>query len=76
LTSPLGDLAVQDPDDTSVALAAFNALPEIVARLYSDRELLGKYLVSKGVIKAEDVPIDQKGGKTVKKKKNPFLEFV
>jgi hypothetical protein len=58
LTSPLRDLAVQDPDDTLVALAAFNALLEIVARLYSDRELLGKYLVSKGVIKAEDVPID------------------
>jgi hypothetical protein len=37
---------------------AFNALPEIVACLYSDRELLGKYLVSKGVIKAEDIPID------------------
>jgi hypothetical protein len=32
--------------------------------------------VSKGVIKAEDIPIDKKGSKTVKKKKNPFLEFV
>ncbi|OKP03359.1 hypothetical protein PENSUB_6862 [Penicillium subrubescens] len=76
LTSPLGDPAVQDPNDSSVALAAFNALPEMVARLHSDRNILGKYLVSKGVIKPEDVPMNKKEEKKEEEKKNPFLDFV
>jgi hypothetical protein len=75
LTSPLGDSAVQNPADTSVALAAFHALPEMVARLESDRQILGKYLVSKGVLKPEDIPMDKKkedkdGGNSF------FLKFV
>jgi hypothetical protein len=46
-----------------------------VACLESDRQVLGKYLVSKGVLKPEDVPIKKKeDNKGVEK--NPFLDFV
>ena len=58
-----------------MALAAFHALPEMVARLESDRKVLGKYLVSKGVLKPEDVPMNKKKDDEGPKK-NPFLDFV
>jgi uncharacterized membrane protein len=49
----------------------------MVARLHSDRNILGKYLVSKGVIKPEDVPMNKKEEKKEEEEnKNPFLDFV
>lgn len=73
MRSPLGDPDVRDPNDFSVALAAFQAIPDMVSRLHSDRAILGSYLVSKGLIKPEDVPMkDEKK----EEEKNPFLKYA
>ncbi|GLI76028.1 hypothetical protein PoHVEF18_004295 [Penicillium ochrochloron] len=66
MKSPVGDLQVQQ--SPALALAAYNLLPEMIARLQSDQEILRKYLLDEGLLK-DDEDEDEKH-------KNPFLKFI
>jgi hypothetical protein len=66
MKSPVGDLQVQQ--SPALALAAYNLLPEMIARLQSDQEILRKYLLDEGLLK-NDEDEDEKH-------KNPFSKFI